>query len=251
LLSYRHSGAQRLQQFLWTNVDMAYTTGTGIIPLCHNAAGTWQRIEVQPARRMSQLASASVRTQVATLVTTILAGTGKARWCELATSSPDAAATFLRVFPEARCICVHRACTDVIYDAAKAHPWSIAVPEFGSFAGTYPGNIVATLAAYWTSYTEELLDFEELQGNACLRVRYEDFVTDQGKIMDRILDFLAIDRSSAAGRDWMSPEEGETPSEAALPGCGAAVPVAEMPPGLRARIGQLHARLGYPALAGQ
>lgn len=125
VLSYNYAGADRVQSALAAGTRMACTSGTGILPLCAAAADSWRRIEGQPGGAISPLASAAIRRLVNAQVMAILAGSGQAQWCELATASASAAQSFLQVLPGARFVCVHRSSLDVIRAAVQANPWGL------------------------------------------------------------------------------------------------------------------------------
>jgi Sulfotransferase family len=247
VLSYRHSGAAVLHQALGEDTDMARTSGSGILPLCQAIAATWRTVEGTAGPGISPMAAAAVRAQVTALMTVILSTSGKARWCELATSAADGADAFLQVWPGTRFVCVHRSCPDVIYSSSEGHPWHIPATEFGLFPGMYPGNRAAALAAYWAAQTQRLLEFQAAHAPSCLPVRYEDFGHDRAGTLDAIRDFIGLPHASPGtwdrpGRPAMAPAgPGET-GRRAPPLAG------DIPAPLAERVNQLLGRLGYPAL---
>ena len=93
VLTYAHSGAARLQSLLASHPDLACTSGTGILPLCEQAAITWRSADDRAGMTLSPLALASVRALATGIITSMLIRTGKRRWCELATASPMSAET--------------------------------------------------------------------------------------------------------------------------------------------------------------
>src|SRR5258708_27815174 len=159
IMSYHHSGAPRLQLLLRDQIQVTCSNGTGILPLCHMGAETFQRIEDRQDRQLSRLAQVSLRSMATVLITAVLAEAGGRRWCELATVHAEAAGTFLKLFPGSRFVCVHRSRTDLISSGLQAHPWSIANAEFGPYPAAYPGNNAPALAAYWASHAQDLLAF--------------------------------------------------------------------------------------------
>jgi hypothetical protein len=97
VMCYPYAGAGRLGSLLSQRQELACTSGTGLLPLCDQAALTWQQAErrLGPA---SALALASIRAFTGTVITTLLAREGTPRWCEITTASPASAETFLRVY---------------------------------------------------------------------------------------------------------------------------------------------------------
>jgi hypothetical protein len=244
VLSYLHSGAQQVQDILATGADLACTAGTGIIPLCATAAHTWQQIEDRAAPLLSRLAVASIRALIATQITTILAGTGKDRWCELAVAAPPVAQAFAQVCPQAAFVCVHRRCADVIQSAVQANQWGLAGQGLASYLLAYPGNSVATIAAYWADSTEELLAFEKANPAVTLRIHYEDVANDPATALKALCTRLGLTEAAA------STLPGESDQPQSPPAVTADVPAGMIPRPLWQRINRLSAELGYSPLPG-
>ena len=249
LLSYVYSQAEHVQDALAAGTTLACTSSTGIVPLCMAAAETWRRIESSSGSAgsagqvMSRLAASSIRGLVTVQLTAILAGTGRTRWCELATAPPDAADAFLQVFPHTAFVCVHRSCLDVVREGAQASPWGLHGQGFAPYLLPDPGNTVAALAAYWAHSTQQLLAFEAANPASTHRIRYED-------MDDHPSGALAVLRTSlglATGAGRAAPEPPGS-STAASPAAEAGVPVELIPGPLRELIADLHTELGYPPL---
>ncbi|MBV9445885.1 MAG: sulfotransferase [Streptosporangiaceae bacterium] len=244
VLSYAYSGASRVQEALAAGTEMACTAGTGIIPLCEAAAEAWRRLEDRAGQPMSRLAVRSVQRLVMAQMTTILAGVGKTRWCELAATA--AAGSFLQVFPGASTVCVHRSSLDVVGAGVRANPWGLQGPGLLPYLLCHPGNSVAALAAYWADATEALLAAEASDPGATFRVRYEDVAADPGRALAAIRDRLGLGGTnlpSASGHGAVLSEPAAAPSRPPQ----SAVPAGMIPDPLYKRISRLHAELGYPS----
>jgi hypothetical protein len=244
VLSYAYAGAERVQDALAEDNSLGCTSGTGIIPQCAAAAEAWRRIEGQQGTTMSRLAAAAIRGLVTAQIAAILARSGRRRWCELTTAAPGAAETFLQVFPDARFVCVHRSCLNVIGASVQANPWGLQGPSFRPFLLAYPGNSVAALAASWVNSTEQLLGFERANQQATDRVRYEDVTTQPGQALAAVRAALGPGDTAndipPAQPGWLT-EPGDAPAEP-----DATVPTELIPQPLREHITHLHAELGYP-----
>jgi protein-tyrosine sulfotransferase len=248
VLTYPYSGAERLRALLEDRAELACTMSSGLLPFCEQAAMTWRRVEGRDGTD-SALAVASVRAVTTTMITTLLARTGRSRWCEIASAPPEYAATFLKLYPDARFVCLHRNCADVILAAIRANPWGLSDPVLQPFAASYPGSSIAAMAAYWAACTGPLLDFERAHPASCRRVRYEEIPGAPGGELDGLLAFLdlAPTRTSTPGGGFDS-AAAEGPD---VPSGGAAVPVGHLAPPLRAHVSELLVRLQYPPLAGE
>jgi hypothetical protein len=242
MLTYAHSGAVNLMQALSMSRSLACTAGTGLLPLCDTAAATWQRVENRGASA-SPLALQSIRTLVATMTAVIQAEGGASRWCETAFVAPAAAETFLRVFPDTAFLCLHRSLRGVLAEGAAAYPWGLGSSPFWPHSAGHPGNNAETIGSYWAACAGQLLDFEASHPSSCLRVRYEDILTDPHHRVDEIFAHLGV-----STRDLMAP--GDLPgfpglSGQADPGLEPPLPTERMSPELLAKLRELHARLDY------
>lgn len=114
----------------------------------------------------------------------------KRRWCDKSLDNFLFAPLLQQVFPEAKYICLYRHCMDVIASGLEACPWGLSGFGFENFAAQFAGNNVAAIGAYWLSCVKGILAFEESNPERCLRVRYEDLVTDSEETVSGIMSFL-------------------------------------------------------------
>lgn len=246
VLGYAFSGAAKLGQMLSGTPDLACTSGTGVLPMCHQAAATWQQVDGRDGP-MSSLARASVRTLAGTMIGAILARTGGTRWCEISIASPATAGTFLQLYPETTFLLVHRSCPDVIRDCVRANPWGVAGTSMAEFAAVFPGSSAAAVAAYWAECTDQLLRFESAHPAACHRIRYENLTGTMDQPTQEILALLGL---TPAGRTGLArgPQHAaaadDTPGRTETP-----IPAAHLPGPLVQRVNELQAHLGYPPVA--
>jgi hypothetical protein len=243
ILTYPHSGAERLQALLARHHNLACTTGTGILPLCDQAAAAWRAADGQPRKQLSALAAASTRATATAIITCLLARQGKRRWCETAIATPDTAATFLQLFPGTRILTLHRACPDFIRTALHAHPWGLASPAFTPFITAHPASTLAALTAYWTAHTALLISFEESHPDACHRLRYEDLAADPAPGLP---DFLGLDSPQPTTPGWLEADEAATGSPA--DDFTAPFPAGQIPHPLLTQANQFLNNLGYEPL---
>jgi protein-tyrosine sulfotransferase len=248
-LTYAYSGIAQFRQIMSGRAGVTCTAGTGLLPLCEQALGTWRAIEDRDGP-VSALARSSVASMVGMMTSVVLAGSGAKRWCEVALGESRAAKAFLNVFPAAKFLCLHRNCLDVMRSGVLAHPWGMADSPFAPFAALHEGS-AAVIAAYWAAHTEALLTFEADNPAACLRVRIEDLIANSAAATDGILAFWnAQDRDHAHSTPQTSPLVNQGPSTdgAAAANRTLQVPIARIPPRLRTEIDALSASLGYPGL---
>ena len=243
VLTYKHGGAGLLWSLLTGHPGLACTAGTGVLPLCEQAAATWRAVDGGTGTRMSPLAASSIRSMTTAVIATVLARDGGRRWCEFATAAPRSAETFLQLYPQARVLCLYRSCTGFIQDAVGASPWGLAGPQYAPFTAAYPASTPAALTAYWTASTAPLTEFEEAHPDASMRVRCED-LTD-GTCPGGLLAFLGIEAPRPGDRGPDAPSRDSPPPRPAHP---APFPADQVPAPLLAQAGRLTRKLGYPPL---
>ncbi len=253
VLSYAHAGDRRIQEMLAAGADLACTSGTGIMLQCAGAAEASQRAEDQEGPTPPWLGVSRSAAGIRAQVMAIVAAAGKSRWCGLATASADAAQAFLRVFPDATFVCVHRCCQEFIRTGARADPWLLQRQELAPYLLCYRGNTVAALAAYWARSAEKLVVFERTNPGSARRVRYEDLtdcrdarVGDAARALGALRTWLGLG-SSASGTAHRERTELLEAAGPQFSSAEPAVPADLIPQPLRERVTVLHAELGYPA----
>jgi hypothetical protein len=257
VLTYGHAGGGRLRQLLATDDSLTITAGTGLLGVCEQAAVMWRHTEGRPESQLTSLGAVSVRSMAMALISSLTARTGQRRWCEIASTEPAAAETFLGLFPGTRFVCLHRCCPDVIYSTLAASPWGLAGPQYARFTATYPASTVAALTSWWVGHAGALVAFEQANPDACLRLHYEDLLADEG-VRNDLWKFLGLGPETPSlppivrsGPDDIGPLTGSSDASALppeQPGCGKDFPADQIPPDLLAQVNTLHATLGYPRL---
>jgi hypothetical protein len=121
-----------------------------------------------------------------------LARRGKTRYVDKNLGTALHADMLLRMYPEAKFICLYRHPMDMIASGIEACPWGLTNYGFEPYAAGSPGNSVVALARYWTDHTAAILAVEERHPQACHRVRYEDLVADPEAIAQQVFEFLGI-----------------------------------------------------------
>jgi hypothetical protein len=246
ILTYPLAGAGQLAALLASHPDLTCTAGTGILPLCHQAATAWAAIDGRPDSPPSRLAQTTTRALATSMITTLLARHGKPRWCEIATADPDAAGTFAHLFPGTRIVCLHRACPDVARAAIHASPWGLAGPEYAPFTAAHPASTTAALTAYWVTRTTALLNFEQAHPGICHRLRYED-LGDDSLSRSALPDFLGLEEAATG---LPAPPRDEAAGQVRYAGGpDDSFPAGQVPAPLLSRANSLMRQLGYQPIS--
>ena len=246
VLACAYSGAARIMEGLAADPNVAATPGTGIIPLCGNAAQVWLRLDGRTGPQLSRLAISTLRALMTAQVTMILAEAGKARWCEVAIGATGAAESFLQVFPNTAFVAVHRRSTDMIRAAVRASPWGLNMPRLAPYLSAYQGNTAAALAAHWADSTEQLLAFETANPRVTYRIRYEDAAADASDALATLRSHLGLTCAVPHEARLPEPATGGQLAAGEMPPSEISLPADEIPGPLLDRLTRLDAELGYP-----
>jgi len=192
------SGSTLLRFLLDAHPDLACPPETNLPGLCVQLATVWSLIEGAPlsANRgdeppvIPDAAIAGVRETMDRMVGSYLIRRGKKRYCDKSLGTAGLAELLLRVYPEAKFICLYRHPMDVIASGLEACPFGLNGYGFDHYIATTPGNAVLSLARFWVENTTDILAAEERFPDQCIRVRYEDLVTDTEETVAKIFTFL-------------------------------------------------------------
>jgi hypothetical protein len=192
VLTCARSGSTLLRFVLDTHPALAAPPENGIVDLCGRMEEIWKILD----GGTGESPGAAVRLARHWADQTFgpyLALAGKERWCDKTICTASSAGNlefFLSMYPKARFICLYRNCMDVVSSVLEATPWGVRGYGLEPFVVNNPGNSVAAIADYWTVHTRSIATFEQAHPEACLRVRYEDFVTEPETQVGRIFGFL-------------------------------------------------------------
>lgn len=259
-----------LRFLLDAHPELACPPETNLPALCAQLATVWSLIEGAPlsANRgdeppvIPDAAIAGIRATMDRMVGSYLERRGKKRYCDKSLGTARFAELLLRVYPEARFLCLYRHPMDVIASGVEACPFGLAGYGFDPYIATTPGNAVLALARFWADNTAETLAAEERFGDRCLRVRYEDLATDPEGTAAGIFAFLeaapAPGISAAcfsAERERFGPADYKiwytSKISADSIGRGWSIPAAMIAPPVLTAINEFVGRLGYLPVDGE
>jgi hypothetical protein len=236
VLTFAHSGSEVLTELLSRSAAVSCTARTGLLPMCESVASTWRQVERRP--ELTALAVSSIRALVTSMTIARTAHSGAQRWCETAISGTGPASTFLKVFPQASFICLHRRCEAAISSAARRYARQAGRTQLWPTASAEAGDGLTAACAHWAESTRALLDFQRAHPESSLRLRREDLDADGAAQLGRLWPFLGLTDPGARIR-----RESESASDRLPP--APDFPGRRLPPPLREAINELHAELGY------
>jgi hypothetical protein len=194
------SGSTLLRFLLDAHPELACPPETNLPALAAQLATVWSLIEGAPlgAERgdeppvIPQAAIAGVRRTMDEMTGSYLARRGKRQYCDKSLGTAQYVELLLRIYPDAKFLCLYRHPMDVIASALEACPWGLNGYGFDAYVASTPGNVVLAVARYWADNTAAILATEERFASSCHRVRYEDLVGDPEAVADGIFEFLGV-----------------------------------------------------------
>jgi hypothetical protein len=200
VLCVGRSGSTLLRLVLDSHPDLACPPETNIPALCSQLAVVWSLIEGAPLSlqrgdappAIPEAAIAGIRQTMDLMTGPYLARRGKKRYCDKSLGTAVYANLLLRVYPQARFICLYRHPMDMISSGLEACPWGLNGYGFDRYIADTPGNAVMALARYWLDGAATIAAVEEKNPGSCHRVRYEDMVADPERVAAGIFDFLGV-----------------------------------------------------------
>ncbi|HUC57192.1 MAG TPA: sulfotransferase [Streptosporangiaceae bacterium] len=263
VLCTARSGSTLVRFMLDAHPDLACPPEIRLPWLCRQLAGAWSVLEDAPADAgdpekpvtYSDAVVNGLRVSLNPMIGSYLSRRGKKRFCDKSLGGAAHADLLLQVWPGSKFICLYRHPMDVIASGLEASPWGLTSYGFENYASG-SSNTVAALARYWADYTEAIAETEEEFGTQCLRVRYEDLVTNPDHETARIFEFLEVSpQPGIAARSLDAPQQRFGPGDykiwsipevtASSVGRGWSVPSRLIATSVLTRLNDLADRLGY------
>ena len=264
VLCHGRSGSTLLRFLLDAHPQLACPPETNLPAMAAQLATVWSLIEGAPlsAERgdeppvIPDAAIAGVRRTMDEMTGSYLARRGKERYCDKSLGTARFAELLLRVYPEARFLCLYRHPMDVIASGIEACPWGLNGYGFDSYIAATPGNVVWALARFWLDGAGATLAAEEKFAASCHRVRYEDLVDGPEAVMAGIFEFLGVPpepgisrRCFSADRERFGPADYKiwhtSQVSRSSVGRGWSLPAAMIPPQDKQALRELTGKLGY------
>jgi Sulfotransferase family len=258
------SGSTLLRFLLDAHPDLACPPETNLPAMAGQLATVWSLIEGAPlsAERgdeppvIPDAAIAGVRRTMDEITGSYLARREKIRYCDKSLGTARFAPLLLRVYPEAKFLCLYRHPMDVIASGIEACPWGFRGYGFEPYIAGTPDNTVWALARFWVDGAGANLAVEEEFPDSCHRVRYEDLVADSESVSAGIFAFLGVSpQPGISGRCFSAERERFGPADYKIwhtsritgqsVGRGWSVPAGMIPPPVVGAMNELAGKLGY------
>jgi len=112
-------------------------------------------------------------------------------WCDKSVSNVDHLTTLIKIFPEARFICLYRNCFDFIYSALEVSENGLKGFGFEDDLAQ-AANSTDALAAFWCKKTMQIMEFESKYSKQSLRLKQQDIVLHPLESAQKIFQFLKL-----------------------------------------------------------
>lgn len=262
ILSCARSGSTLLRCIIDTHPNLCSPGHLNLGLLCTNLYTTvyyslGELLDVATEEQRSQCAIDETLKIVADLLGRYSQAKGKKNWCEKSTTNIDYLEILIKIFPQAKYICLYRNCLDVAHSSIKISPLGY-MSELASYVRKYPTNFAAAMIDYWLDKNKKLVEFEKNYANQCIRVNYESLVLQPEQTLSNLFLFLgetwnqglidsifkvAHDQGDGDLKVWFS-DKINTDSI----GHGTAIPITLFPNELSGDVNVLHQQLGYPTI---
>ncbi len=153
-------------------------------------------------------AAVATRQIVGDMLAAAAATRGKTLWCDKSPSNLEHVPVIERIFPEARYLVLHRHALDFAMSCLRFSTYGFFLTVVDDYVRKDHRNFLRALLQAWNDKTAELLEFERRHAGRCLRLRYEDLVAEPAAILERVCDFLGVERvPDLAKRVFSSPHQ--------------------------------------------
>ena len=193
VLTGARSGSTLLRLILDTHPDLACPGETNIVKVCAQFAGAFGITGGYGGDELPPPAREGIQAMVANLFGDYLQRRDRIRWCDKSLGTASVAEWFLKLYPKAKFICLYRHCMDVIHSGLEACPWGLNGYGFEQYAGMR-ANSVSALVAYWIEHTRRILEFERAHPDRCVRVHYEQLVTDPERTASEVFSAIGVEQ---------------------------------------------------------
>ena len=178
-------------------------------------------------------------------------------WCEKTPNNVDHLRVLARVFPEAKYICLHRNCMDVVYSLIEANSYGW-YPDLIHYVHRNPANIISVMIESWIDKTNQMLKFELANPANCFRLKYESLVLDPPNTLKPLFEFLGLEWDPSVLSEVFSihhdPGHGDIKirfsrriNESAI-GKGSRLPLVAVSYDLLEKMNNLLVKLDYPVI---
>jgi protein-tyrosine sulfotransferase len=195
VLSCERAGSTLLRYIVDTHPDVASPAELNLGELCdalyHSVYYSLAQVVASDEPERASRAAEKVRQIVSALMDEYTTAKGKSVWCEKTPRNLQSLRTLDTVFPDARYICLHRNCMDVVHSSLEVN-WPSFMDQLAPYIRRNHENLTAAVVDSWIDKTGKLLAFERENQGKCFRMTYESLVIEPVASLDAMFDFLGL-----------------------------------------------------------
>ncbi len=261
------SGTTLLRLLLDAHSEIGSPAEAGLPALMDHLAQVWLTVEADVEPRevedwpppLSLEADRAIRATVGAVLDSYRRRERKRLYCDKLLDAVEHLAIVAKLFPDTKYVILVRHVMDCVASALESSPFGFAGYGYTRFVQSSPENFVSALVAHWVRHVGLALQWVETHTNECLNLRYEDLVRDPDAQLARLFAFLNVAHEPtvctaafAKARWAQGPGDHKIAHTKRISsesvGRGKRVPVAMIPPPLRAAANQALQSLGYETL---
>jgi protein-tyrosine sulfotransferase len=268
ILSCERAGSTLLRYIVDTHPDICSPaelhTGRLCASLIHTARllGLGQVSQAVDKSDRTRLAFLEVRRVVSEWMDSYARRKGKRMWCEKSPRNLKYLDVLKNVFPDAKYICLHRHCMDVVQSCLEgsANGFVVDLAYYArNISDSYAhrsGNHISAFIDSWIDKAERLLRFEQENASNCFRIKYESLVENPGEVLRPMFEFLGVEWDERLPNQVFSiaHDQGPGDQKAAFSkrihrdsvGRGSTISRSLIPRDMVDRMNSLLVELGYP-----
>jgi putative sterol carrier protein len=260
ILSHIRTGSTLLRYIIDTHPELCSPGELYMARLCSLLIQTadmtfGEASGVADAAERERLVHGKVRQMMDDLMGGYARSKGKRMWCEKTPKNVDFLHALVKVYPDARYICLYRHGMDVVDSCLEAARDGLTAEL--PFYARNENNHVAVFLDSWVEKTTKMLTFERRMGAQCMRVKYESLALKPAETLRPMFEFLGVAWDDAlVDRVFTTPHDrGRAPGDEKVLytrqihtqslGRGARVNWRMIPPPLLERTNVLLGELGY------
>jgi len=153
-------------------------------------------------------AAVATRRMVGDLLAAAAVARSKDLWCDKSPSNLEFISLIERIFPDARYLVLHRHALDFAMSCLRFSTYGFYLQVVEDYVRKDHRNFLRPLLQAWNDKTAELLEFERRHPDRCCRLRYEDLVAAPDATLERLCDFLGVERvPDLVARTFSSPHQ--------------------------------------------
>ena len=223
IVSPARSGSTLLRVLLDTHPQIVSPPELNLSALLQHTTASWSNTmvalgekppgEAQGADALTDEVVRRARKPVDEIMVACANAAGASLYCDKSLTTVDHLATVTRCYPTAPLVFLYRYPLDFIASGLEASRWGFNAFGFVPYVSMNPGNFIGALANYWIDKVSRMLEFERDFEGSNARIYYELLCDQPRDTLDRLFEFLEVDRDDSILERAFHSEHGRGPGD--------------------------------------